>query len=192
MLPQYEGLWQQNNDMAGWLSINGTPVDYPVMYTPDDPEYYLRRAFDGSYAISGSLFLDENCPPGSNHLLIYGHQMKNGTMFGSLSQYAKENYAKEHPVIGFDTLYTEEEYEVMASFYSRAYNEQDEDVFRYYQYTDLSEEETFDEYVRKVKEAALYDTGIDAQYGDSIITLSTCSSHVRDGRFVVVARKKQG
>ena len=77
----------------------------------------------------------------------------------------------------------------MAAFYSRAYTDRDQDVFRYYQYTDLSDSEIFDEYVRQVKEAALYDTGISAQYGDSLLTLSTCSRHVQDGRFVVVARR---
>ncbi len=97
MLPQYEALWQQNNDLAGWLSIDGTEIDAPVMYTPDDPEYYLRRAFDGSSAVSGCLFIDGGCMLDSNFLLIYGHRMNDGTMFGSLSRYAEEDYAREHP-----------------------------------------------------------------------------------------------
>ena len=189
ILLRYEDLWKQNGDLAGWLSISGTQIDYPVMYTPDNPEYYLRRAFDGSYAVSGSLFIDGGCTPDSSHVIIYGHHMKNGTMFGSLSKYADEDYADEHPVVCFDTLYERGSYEVMAAFYSRAYTDRDQDVFRYYQYTDLSDSEIFDEYVRQVKEAALYDTGISAQYGDSLLTLSTCSRHVQDGRFVVVARR---
>lgn len=189
ILPQYEALWQQNDDLAGWLSINGTEIDYPVMHTPEDPEHYLRRAFDGSYAVSGCLFIDGSCVPGSDHVIIYGHQMKNGTMFGSLSKYADEEYAKEHAVICFDTLYTQGVYEVLAAFYSRVYSDQDRDVFRYYQYADLSDSSTFADYVRQVEEAALYDTGTRAQYGDTLLTLSTCSKHVRNGRFVVVAKK---
>lgn len=189
MLPQYEALWRQNNDLAGWLSIDGTQIDYPVMYTPEDPEHYLRRAFDGSHAVSGSLFLAEGCPPEANHAIIYGHQMKNGTMFGGLSQYEDPDYAKAHPEISFDTLYRQGVYQVMGAFYSQVYTDQDQGVFRYYQYSDLSDPAVFGEYVRQVKAAALYDTGITAQYGDSLLTLSTCSKHVEDGRFVVVARK---
>lgn len=189
MLPQYEELWRQNNDLAGWLSIEDTPINYPVMYTPENPEYYLRRAFDHSKAVSGSLFIDGSCTLDGNHFLIYGHHMKNGTMFGTLSEYADKDYAQKHPDIHFDTLYDQGVYEVMAAFYSRAYTEEDTNVFRYYQYTDLSDPDTFAEYVREVKDASLYDTGIDANYGDTLLTLSTCDRHVEDGRFVVVARK---
>jgi len=191
MLLKYERLWQKNNDLAGWLSIDGTPISYPVMYTPDDPEYYLRRGFDKTEAVSGSLFISGGCEPDSSHVIIYGHQMKNKTMFGSLSKYADAEYFREHPVICFDTLYERGVYEVMAAFYSRAYTINEQGVFRYYQYTDLSDRETFEDYINQVKKAALYDTGISAEYGDSLLTLSTCSHHVQDGRFVVVARKKK-
>lgn len=190
ILPQYAALWEQNNDMAGWLSIEGTDIDYPVMFTPEQPEYYLHRAFDGSYAASGSLFIGEGCAPDSSHVIIYGHHMKNGTMFGSLPLYAKEDYAQEHPVISFDTLTQKGEYEVMAAFYSQVYTKDTDDrVFRYYAYKDLSQKEVFEDYVQQAKAASLYDTGVEAAFGDQIITLSTCSYHTENGRFVVVARK---
>lgn len=191
ILPQYAALWEQNHDLAGWLSIEGTEIDYPVMFTPDKPEYYLRRAFDKSYAASGSLFIGEGCTPDSGHVIIYGHYMKNGTMFGSLSLYTEESYAREHPVISFDTLRLEGEYEVLAVFYSRIYGPE-EAGFRYYEYEDLSQQDVFEEYVRKVKEVSLYDTGVEAEFGDQVITLSTCSYHTKEGRFVVVARKNAG
>ncbi|WP_160561479.1 MATE family efflux transporter [Parablautia muri] len=192
ILAQYASLWEQNSDLAGWLKIEGTAVDYPVMYTPDEPEYYLHRAFDGSEANSGSLFIGENCLPEASHVIVYGHHMKNGTMFGSLPGYTTLEYAKEHPVISYDTLYEEKEYEVLAAFYSKIYpKDTQEEVFRYYWYTDLSREEIFDQYIKKVKEAALYDTGVEAAYGDEILTLSTCSYHTDDGRFVVVACRKK-
>lgn len=184
---QYRLLREQNQDFAGWLSIQGSKIDYPVMYTPEEPEYYLRRAFDGSYAVSGSLFLGAGCTPEGSHRIIYGHHMNNGTMFGSLQEYQDPAYWAEHREICFDTLESEGKYEVLAAFYSRIYKVSEEDVFRYYQYADLSDPERFDEYVEQVRAAALYDTGITAEYGDRLLTLSTCSYHTKNGRFVVVA-----
>lgn len=192
ILVQYADLWEQNHDLAGWLRIEDTAIDYPVLYTPKEPEYYLRRAFDGSEANSGSLFIGEKCTPEAPHVIVYGHHMKNGTMFGSLPRYADPEYAEKHPVICYDTLFEEKQYEVLAAFYSKIYPEDTkEEVFRYYWYTDLSRQEIFDQYIKKVKEKALYDTGIEAEFGDEILTLSTCSYHTDDGRFVVVARRKR-
>ncbi len=190
VLAQYAPLLEQNRDLAGWLKVEDTVIDYPVMYTPQEPEYYLHRAFDGSKSFGGSLFVGEDCQPEGAHVIIYGHHMRNGTMFGSLPGYASLEYAKKHPVIRYDTLYEEKEYEVLAAFYSKIYAEDIEGVFRYYWYTDLSREEVFNRYIKQVKAAALYDTGVEADYGDEILTLSTCSYHTDDGRFVVVARRK--
>lgn len=186
VLSPYEALAEENPDFAGWLSIPDTPVDYPVMYTPQEPEYYLRRAFDGSDAVSGSLFIGAGCVPGGAHVIIYGHNMNDGSMFGSLAQYAEKDYAAAHPVIRFDTLDEAGQYRVLAAFYSHAYTS-DEEGFRYYQYTDLSQPETFAEYVQKAKEASLYDTGVEAHQGGRLLTLSTCSYHRENGTFVVVA-----
>ena len=188
-LIQYDALWKQNNDLAGWLYIEGTKLDYPVMYTPEDPEYYLHRGFYRDYAASGCLFIGPGSTPEGSHAVVYGHHMKNGTMFGSLDQYQKESYYRDHPVIHFDTLTEEGSYEVLGVFYSRVYTDADEGVFRYYKYTDLAGEDAFNDYVRQVKAASLYDTGVEAVYGDRLLTLSTCSYHTENGRFVVVARQ---
>lgn len=185
-LSPYEILAAENPDFAGWLSIPDTPIDYPVMYTPQEPEYYLRRAFDGSDAVSGSLFIGAGCNPGGAHVIIYGHNMNDGSMFGSLAQYAEKDYAAAHPMIRFDTLERTGEYRVLATFYSHAYTS-GEEGFRYYRYTDLSQPENFEEYVQKAKAAALYDTGTEAEYGNRLLTLSTCSYHRENGTFVVVA-----
>lgn len=183
-------LWEQNNDMAGWLSIAGTPLNYPVMFTPNEPEYYLRRGFDGQEALSGSLFIGEGCTPDGNHVIIYGHHMKDGSMFGSLPSYANMSYWQQHPVITFNTLKEPGEYEILAAFYSRIYAPEESGVFCYYQFTDLSDPEQFSNYIQQAKDSALYDTGVEAMYGQRILTLSTCSYHTEDGRFVVVARQK--
>ena len=183
----YDGLWQENHDLAGWLSIEGLGLELPVMYTPEDTEYYLHRAFDETYAYSGSLFLGEGWTPEGGYAIIYGHNMKNETMFGHLHWYQEQAFAQEYPTIRFDTLTEEREYTVLAAFYSQSYTAGDIDVFRYYQYTDLSDPEVFSEYVNQVRAAALYDTGVEVQYGDRLLALSTCSYHRKNGRFVVVA-----
>ncbi len=188
-LGQYALLHEQNSDLAGWLYIDGTTLDYPVMYTPQEPDFYLHRGFDRQYARSGCLFIGENCEPSANHLIIYGHHMKNGSMFATLLSYAEKEFADEHPIIHYDTLEEAGEYEVMAAFYGKIYNENEENVFRYYRYAALETQEEFDEYVSGVKAGALYDTGVEASFGDRLITLSTCSYHTKNGRFVVVAKR---
>ena len=189
LLPEYKELYKQNPDLFGWISIEGTEINYPVMYTPRESEYYLRRAFDGSNSQSGTPFVDGACKVSGNFYLIYGHNMKNKTMFGMLPNYADPGWYEEHAVIRFDTLYERREYEVMAVFYADATESGSENRFRYYEYTDLSEQSVFEEYVAQVNAAALYDTGVTVVYGDELITLSTCSYHTSDGRFVVVAKR---
>lgn len=184
---EYEILWEQNHDFAGWLFIENTKIDYPVMHTPNDPEYYLHRAFDGSDSRSGCLFADAACSIDGNSLLIYGHHMKDKSMFGSLTDYQSSDFAAEHPVIHFDTLTEERDYELLSAFYWDPSAAQEEDLFRYYEYTDLSSPDIFEKYIQKVKAYAIYDTGVISAYGDSILTLSTCSNRTSDGRFVVVA-----
>lgn len=188
-LSEYEPLYAINDDLFGWLTIEAVGIDYPVVHTPDDPEHYLRRAFDGSYSGSGVPFVDGKCPAEGCYYLIYGHHMNNGTMFGRLPDYQDEDFCKEHPVIRFDTLYEHREYVVMAAFFSRIYGKDEQGVFRYYEYFDLSDPAIFEEYVRQVNTAALYDTGITAEYGDELLALSTCNYHTADGRFVVVAKR---
>lgn len=189
-LEVYNELWQENHDLAGWLSVEGLELELPVMYTPEDTQYYLHRSFDGSYAYSGCLFLGEGWTPEGNYAIIYGHNMKNGTMFSRLHEYQDPAFAQEHPVIRFDTMTEEREYAVLGAFYSQAYTAQDAGVFRYYQYDNLDEPEDFARYVVQVREAALYDTGVEVRYGDRLLALSTCSYHQKNGRFVVVAVQK--
>ena len=133
----YLPLLQENSDLAAWLMIEGTEVDYPVLYTPNEPEYYLRKAFDGSYALSGSLFIGADCVPDGTNIIIYGHNMKDGSMFGGLDSYADEDYAREHPEIIYDLIQPDGSYErltftVMAAFSSQVYQVDEENVFRYY------------------------------------------------------------
>ena len=185
----YQSLYEQNNDMAAWIYIEGTGLDYPVMYTPNNPEFYLRRAFDKTYANSGSLFISDGCEPDGNHVIIYGHNMKNGTMFGYLMNYDSYDYFETHPYIEYDTLTHQGKYAIMSVFYTEIFPVEEKNVFRYYQYTDLSEQSTFDYYIAAALSSSLYDTGVTAEYGERILTLSTCSYHKENGRFVVIAKE---
>lgn len=289
-LPQYDEYLATNPYVAGWLTIDGTKINDPVVYTPGSQNYFLHRALDGSYSEKGTFFIAVNWREGFHNTLIYGHNMKDGSGFGSLQKFADENFGRKHNIITFDTLYEDREYELLGVFYSqidedeletendrevkdrliaqagiekkkeelRKEQEQkrqeekpepspepeptketgkeptpeptpeitpeptpeitakdltvadldlhrefgDEDIyrvekdedngrFRYYYYNDLASEDDFDYFVSNVKEKALYDTGVDAKYGDDLLTLSTCSYQVKNGRFVVVAVRRK-
>lgn len=189
VLPRFRQLYAQNADLAGWLTIDGTAVDYPVMLTPRSPEYYLHRGFERKYEFRGLPFLDAQIDVNdSANYLIYGHNMKDGTEFAALQQYRAESFYRTHRLIRFDTIYATGRYEVIAAFYSQIYN-RDQDVFKYYQFYGPASPEKFSNYVRNVKKLSFYETGVTAKPGDQLLTLSTCSSHTEDGRLVVVAKK---
>ena len=189
ILAKYETLYKKNKKLIGWLKIADTNIDYPVMQTSNN-EYYLDHNFDQEYDKNGSLFLDKDCNaafPNTN-MIIYGHHMKSGKMFGNLNYYSKESYYKEHPQIQFDTIYEEGIYDIMYVFRSRIYNE-NEIVFKYYQFFDVNSADEFYSAMDEMARMSLYDTGVTAEYGDKLITLSTCDNSEEDGRFVVVAKK---
>jgi len=189
VLKKYEAVYQKNKKVVGWLSIPDTKIDYPVMQTVNN-DYYLDHNFDQEYDKNGSIFLDKDCNPGhpNDNMIIYGHHMKSGKMFGNLNYYAKESYYEEHPYINFDTIYEEGTYQVMYVFRSQIYNEEDI-VFKYYKFIDATSEDEFYSNLEEMQAISLYDTGVRAVYGDKLITLSTCDSSANNGRFVVVAKK---
>ncbi len=189
ILKKYETIYQKNKKIVGWLKIEGTNIDYPVMQTVNN-EYYLDHNYNQEYDKNGSIFLDKDCDaahPGDN-MIIYGHHMKSGKMFGNLNLYSREDYYKEHPSISFDTIYEEGTYDVMYVFRSKIYSEE-EIVFKYYKFINATSEAEFDSNMEEMEKLSLYDTGIRAKYGDKLITLSTCDSSESNGRFVVVAKK---
>lgn len=189
VLSKYKQLYDMNNDFYGWLKIDDTVINYPVMYTPYDPEKYLHTDFYGEYSESGVLFIDGECVPDGHHYIIYGHHMFNGSMFGNLPKYEREEYYEDHKLIKFDTMTEQGTYEVFAALYSKDYDKSETGVFKYYNYKTLNTEIIFNEYIYNAKQESIYDTGITPQFGDEIITLSTCNYHTEDGRFVVMARK---
>lgn len=188
ILPEYLDLFGENGDMFGWLRIEGTDLDYPVMHTPKKPEYYLTHDFQRKKSESGVPFMDASCYEGCGNYLIHGHNMHHNGMFAPLLKYENHEFWQNHSTIYFDTLYESGVYEVMAMFRSKVY-EDGEDGLRYYAYTNLTDEARFRHFVEKVKIASIYETGVTAEFGDELLTLSTCSYHTDNGRFVVVAKK---
>ncbi len=192
ILAKYQYIYEENNDFIGWLRISGTNIDYPVMYTPYEPEKYLHADFDGAYSDSGTLFVDANASPRketSDNILIYGHNMKSGTMFHDLLSYESEDFYKEHKYITFDTLDERGSYEVIAAMRTSVYPDGDKEHYHYYEFFQAKNKEEFDEYVSYARANTPYEIETTAEYGDKLITLSTCAYHTENGRYVVVAKK---
>lgn len=192
IIGEYVELYKANSDIIGWVKVDDTKIDYPIMQTQDDPEHYLHLDFDEEYAASGTPFMDAGSDvfiPTSN-FLIYGHNMKNGTMFHDLLKYESKEFYDEHKTFAFDTIYKggQGEYQVIAAAYSKIYPK-DSTKFKYYQYAGITTESEFNEYVSGVKALSIYDTGVTAEYGDQLVTLSTCAYHTEEGRFFVVAKR---
>lgn len=189
----YAAVFAQNEDMAAWLSIEGTVIDYPVMQTMEDENYYLKRGFDGKDNENGCLILDTDSQitePVSTNLIIHGHNMKSGAMFGTLPQYEDADYCKEHQYIKLYTKEEEKTYQVISVFRSQVYKKSDQ-VFKFYKFFQADIQEEFDDWYDNIKKLAEFDTGVTAQFGDRFLTLSTCVYHVENGRLVVVAKEIQ-
>ena len=192
ILPRFKELAKQNPDLVGWLTIPDTVVDYPVMYREDDNDFYLEHNFEKNDDINGLLVLDNRCTDKGDGInsLIHGHNMKSGAMFAALLQYRDQKFYGSHKVITFSTLYEERNYEVLAVFRAKVNNEEEQD-FHFYDYINIETKEAFDSYVQAVKNRSLYDTEVLAEYGDKLITLSTCESADENGRLIVVGRSKK-
>lgn len=188
ILPEYAALYAENPDLVGWLKIDDTKINYPVMQTPEDKEFYLRRNFDKEKNRHGCLFVDAACDvfAPSDNLTIYGHKMRDGTMFADLHKFADPEFWEGHKVFLFDTLYQRTTYEVLAVFRTSVSKGKG---FSYHTFVDAETPAEFDDFVSTCKSLALYDTGVTARYGDKLICLSTCDYYTENGRLVVVARR---
>lgn len=193
ILAEYAELHEQNPEMAGWIRIPDTDIDYPVMQSLDSNEYYLKHNFEKQEDKNGCIFLDmrNNYIDRDDNLIIYGHNMRSGMMFGPLKNYLDEEFWKEHKTIEFDTLYEKAEYDIIAVCLAKV-EYQDEDVFRYYNFINAEDEGAFEEYKKNVEELKVFQDEVDMKYGDSLITLSTCNNYVEDGRLFLVAKKIDG
>lgn len=162
-----------------WTSEEGKSCtsSFGDYYVGSDGEYYRSKA-TYSFIVYDST--------GSDNLVIYGHHIKGGKMFGALEDYKSQSFYEEHKTIQFDTLTQRGVYEIIAVFKTVAYSSQG---FRYYDFVNAESKDEFNDYIQKCKELALYETGVTAEYGDRLITLSTCEYSAQNGRLVVVAKK---
>lgn len=180
-----------NDDIVGWIQIEGTNINYPVLQGRDN-EYYLSHNYKKEKSEKGSIFLNYNYDwkiP-SNNLLIYGHNLINGQMFKDLLKYKDEYFYKKHKNIRFTTNNKDIEYEILSAFYSKIYYKMETNAFKFYEFINSKKDEEYNKFIDSAKNISLYNTGVEAKYGDELITLVTCSYHVDDGRFVVIGRKR--
>ncbi len=188
-LESYKKLYEKNNDMVGWIQIEDTPIDYPVMQLKSVKDYYLHRNFDEEYSFGGLPYAQEDCDvfTPSDNVIIHGHRRSDGTMFAALLKYKNIDFYNQHKLITFDTIYECHQYEVIAVFTIEVNT--GNDPFPFYTFIDAKNQAEFDEYIKNCKKYALYDTGVTAVYGDKLITISTCDFTIEEGRFVVVAKR---
>ena len=186
MLPGYKEIYEMNNHVVGWIKMEGTKMDYPVMQTPDEPNFYLYRDFDKKNSKRGSIYAREVCDVNepSDNITIFGHNMADGSMFACLGNYTNKHAWENNSLIFFDTLNEYHTYKIFAVFKTSANIGQG---FSYHQFVDAQNEAEFDEFVATCKKLSFYDTGITPVYGDKLICLSTCEYTLDNGRLVVAA-----
>ena len=172
-------LFEKNNDCIGWICIPDTAVDYPVMHTPQDQEKYLHKNFDRKYSASGVPFMQGNNTLEGDNIIIYGHNMKNGTMFATITRYREKAFCAKHPTIEFETGQGLKLYEVFAVVKMK-----NNDVW--YNFIEAVDEIDYRNKVEEIKSRALYDTGVTPQYGQQLITLSTCYGSTKNDRIIVI------
>lgn len=188
--PTSRNLYLENPDMVGWIHIDGTRIDYPVMQTPTDPTYYLKHDFEKNYTDYGCPFMQADCDAlcPSDNLIIYGHNMKDGSMFADLAKYRSKDFWQTHKTVWFDTELGSSAYEIFSVIHTTVQAD-DADAFPFYRFVDAASPEEFADYVSACKAQALYDTGISAQYGDKLLTLSTCDNITDNGRWLVIGKR---
>ncbi|NLJ65246.1 MAG: class B sortase [Christensenellaceae bacterium] len=189
VLPQYTALHAQNPDFFGWIRIEGTKVNYPVMFSPQEPERYLHKDFYGNYAKYGVPFVDGVTDvEHSRNLLIHGHNARSGILFGDLDKFLKKSFWEEHRYIHFDTLYEERVYEIVEVCRTRIPGE-GEKSFQYYDYVNIWNDTTMNQYIQNLSNITEFSTTQILAFPDTLLTLSTCAYHEKNGRLLIIASR---
>lgn len=186
----FAALWEINPDIVGWISIDGTDLDYPVVQTTDNTKYY-RTNFEGEYSEHAVPFVDAavDLSKPSTNTIIYGHNIRtDGQMFNILKGYTSLEYYQQHPVVQFDSVYRKGKYKIISVFYTSTLSEHGE-VFPYHEFIDAANDQETQDYIDNVLIRSIINTGVDVLPSDELLTLSTCSYEFQEARFVIVARK---
>jgi len=183
---EYQEIYDTNNDTVGWIQIENTKINYPVMQTPNDPNYYIDHDFDKKSSKHGAIYAwgDADVNEPSDNITLFGHCMADGSMFASLSNYTQKHNWENNPMIFFNTLYEYHTYKIFAVFKTSANLGEG---FSYHKFVDAANKEEFDQFVKTCKDLSFYDTGVTPVYGDKLICLSTCEYTLDNGRLVVAA-----
>ena len=179
-------LYEENKDIVGWLKIDNTTINYPIMQNINDPNYYLYRDFYKNYSSYGTPYMAKQCNLNSDNIVIYGHHMKNNKMFGELEKYKSKDFYNNHKIITFTTLEKEYSYEIFAVFKTTVYTK---NTFRYYENINFENKKMYNDFINICKDKSLYQTGIKIKDKEKLITLSTCEYSNKNSRLVIVARK---
>lgn len=190
VLPEFDDLIKKNPETVGWLKIEGTDIDFPVVQKDNDNQYYLSHSFDGNEDKNGSIFMDSRCSITKPTLntIIYGHNMKSGMMFGKLSAFLKKDYYEKNRTIEFNTIYEKRKYEIIAVCLSEVAHENDSS-FRYYDFIQPGTQGEWDQFHKYVAEKNIYGADIDMTNQDQLLTLSTCNDYMKDGRLFILAKR---
>lgn len=188
ILPEYQELFEQNNHLVGWIRFEDLDIDYPVVQSPEKENFYINHSFEGKKSKWGCIYVREECDffTPCDNVVIYGHHMRDGSMFAGLDAYKKKKYWKDHQYFYLDTLYERHTYQIIAAFKTSANLGQG---FAYHIFNTAETEKEFDEFMDTVHDLQMYDTGLTAQYGDMLVTLSTCEYTLNNGRFVIIAKR---
>lgn len=179
-------LYEENKDIVGWLKIDNTTINYPIMQNINDPNYYLHRDFYKNYSSYGTPYMAKQCNLNSDNIVIYGHHMKNNKMFGELEKYKSKDFYNNHKIITFTTLEKEYSYEIFVVFKTTVYTK---NTFRYYENINFENKKMYNDFINICKDKSLYQTGIEIKDKEKLITLSTCEYSNKNSRLVIVARK---
>ena len=179
-------IYEENKDIVGWLKIDNTTINYPIMQNINDPNYYLHRDFYKNYSSYGTPYMAKQCNLNSDNIVIYGHHMKNNKMFGELEKYKSKDFYNNHKIITFTTLEKEYSYEIFAVFKTTVYTK---NTFRYYENINFENKKMYNDFINICKDKSLYQTGIKIKDKEKLITLSTCEYSNKNSRLVIVARK---
>ncbi|MBQ3092790.1 MAG: class B sortase [Clostridia bacterium] len=187
---KFKSLQELNSDIFGWIKINNTVIDYPVVWAQDGKaEFYLNHNYKKEKSKYGSIFMDPACDPTYIHrnTILYGHHMADGQMFAELLKYSDLEFYKSHPVIKFDTILSENTWKIISVFKTNTREEHGE-IFNY-TVADFDSTADFLEFVDEVKKRSLINIPVTVNEDDVLLTLSTCSYEYKDFRTVIVARK---
>lgn len=179
-----KSLYEQNKDIIAWIRINNSNINYPIMQTKNNPNFYLRKNFYKAYSYYGTPYLSEQCNINtSDNLIVYGHHIKNSKMFGEFENYKRQEYYNNHKIVNIYTLNDKRKYEIIYIF-KTIINK----GFDYYNYINFNDESEFNTFKNKCEKLAFFNTQIECDYKDKFITLSTCDYTSENARLVIVAK----